>query len=951
MSTAFHAKFFAHALTQHYRGDALGKISHSLFDARVDLNPHQLEAALFALRSPLSKGVILADEVGLGKTIEAGLVLCQYWAERRRRLLVICPAALRVQWSGELEEKFHLPNQIIDARTTRLVQRDGRANAFDQPEVLITSIHFASRHSALLRTIPWDLVVIDEAHKLRNVFQQTNKMAQEIHWALEERQKLLLTATPLQNSLLELYGLATLIDEHIFGDVNAFRSRFIGAKIDHEELRDRLSSFCKRTLRSQVSEYIQYTERRALTLPFTPADAEQELYDGISEYLTREETYAVPGRQRHLLILILRKLLASSAYAVAGTLTAMRSRLLLLQSGQQMETDFIDGLIQGEELESDYLEEPEFAEQEAADSAAIDPAKLAEEIHLLDRFISMAGAIELESKAERLGQALETGFAEMKKMGAPEKALIFTESRRTQEYIHRHLGKIGYSGQMVLFNGSNTDPESLAIYREWLARKQEPGRSSGSRQIDTRTALVDHFRDQARIMIATEAAAEGLNLQFCSLVINYDLPWNPQRIEQRIGRCHRYGQKHDVVVVNFLNTRNQADQRVYELLEEKFNLFNGVFGASDEILGQIESGVDFESRILDLYQHCRSREEIDAAFAALQQEMEESISHRLDKTRRLLLEHFDQDVQSRLRMRLDDARQQLNRIGLFFWELTRYQLADQARFNDASFNFDLVQSPLAQVTPGHYALVSRTRQPVADEALYRLSHPLGEYVMAAGKRQNTPAAHLYFDISHHPTRISMVESIKGRSGWLTLHLLQIDALDREEHLVFAAIDDQGRQLDGELCEHLFYCRAAVMPAQAPPEAALKKLAKESEKQIKLLNRQAIEWNNSLFYEECDRLETWSDEAAAAVESELAEAKKQIKLLTRQSRRTSVALEQHQIQHQLQELEQKKRRLRQRIFQVEDEIGVKRDSLIAMLERRVAHKSEIAELFAIRWSVV
>jgi ERCC4-related helicase len=950
MSTAFHAKFFAHALTQHYRGDALGKISHSLFDACVDLNPHQLEAALFAMRSPLSKGVILADEVGLGKTIEAGLVLCQYWAERRRRLLVICPAALRKQWSMELEEKFHLPTQVIDARTMRQVQRDGRANPFDQPLVLITSIHFASRHSALVRTIPWDLVVIDEAHKLRNVFQQGNKMAQEIHWALEERQKLLLTATPLQNSLLELYGLATLIDEHIFGDVGAFRSHFGGPKIDHEELRSRLGAFCKRTLRSQVSEYIQYTERRAITVPFTPGDAEQGLYDGLSEYLTREETYAVPGRQRHLLILILRKLLASSAYAVAGTLTAMRNRLLLLQSGQNPDSGFIDGLIQGEELESDYIEESDFAADENGDGN-VDPVKLAEEIRLLDAFIRQAGAIELESKAERLGQALETGFAEMKGMGAPEKALVFTESRRTQEYIHRHLTKIGYAGQIVLFNGSNTDPESLAIYQDWVTRNPEPGRSSSSRQIDIRTALVDHFRDRAKIMIATEAAAEGLNLQFCSLVINYDLPWNPQRIEQRIGRCHRYGQKHDVVVINFLNTRNQADQRVYELLEEKFNLFNGVFGASDEILGQIESGVDFEARILDLYQRCRSREEIDSAFAALQQEMEESISHRLDKTRRLLLEHFDHDVQSRLRMRLDDARQQLNRIGHFFWELTRYQLADQARFNDTSLQFDLVQSPLQQVAPGHYAMVSRTRQPVADEALYRLSHPLGEYVMAAGKRHKTPTAHLYFDISHHPTRISMVEALKGRSGWLTLHLLQIDALDREEHLIFAAMDDQGRSLDGEVCEHLFYCRGAVMPVHAPPEAVLKKLAKESEKQIKSQNQRALEWNNALFYEECDRLETWSEEAADAVESELAEAKKQIRLLTRQSRRTTVALEQHQIQRQLQDLEQKKRRLRQRIFQVEDEIGVKRDSLIAMLEKRVAHKSEVAELFTIRWTVV
>src|SRR5690606_26008950 len=129
--------------------------------------------------------------------------------------------------------------------------------------------------------------------------------------------------------------------------------------------------------------------------------------------------------------------------------------------------------------------------------------------------------------------------------------------------------------------------------------------------------------------------------QFCSLVVNYDLPWNPQRIEQRIGRCHRYGQKHDVVVINFLNQRNEADQRVYELLKEKFNLFTGVLGASDEVLGSIESGVDFEKRILSIYQQCRTPEEIERAFQTLREELDESIQARMAETRRMLLENFD----------------------------------------------------------------------------------------------------------------------------------------------------------------------------------------------------------------------------------------------------------------------------------------------------------------------
>jgi len=200
----------------------------SLFDAAVDLTPHQIEAVLFALESPLSKGVLLADEVGLGKTIEAGIVLCQFWAERKRRLLVICPASHRKQWALELLEKFNLPSRVLDAKTFRDKPRLGRA-PLNEPGIVIVSFNYASALREEIKTIAWDLVVIDEAHKLRNAYRPSKKVGQGIRWATEDCRKLLLTATPLQNSLVDLYGLSTLIDEHLFGDINAFRARYASA--------------------------------------------------------------------------------------------------------------------------------------------------------------------------------------------------------------------------------------------------------------------------------------------------------------------------------------------------------------------------------------------------------------------------------------------------------------------------------------------------------------------------------------------------------------------------------------------------------------------------------------------------------------------------------------------------------------------------------------------------
>ncbi len=954
MTTPYHAKYFAHELTRQAQPGGVDRLSMALFDACVDLNPHQIEAAMFALRSPLSKGVVLADEVGLGKTIEAGLVLCQHWAERKRKLLIICPASLRKQWSLELLEKFNLPSVILDAKTYRECVRGGNGTPFVNKAVVITSFHFASRYRGDIRAVPFDLVVIDEAHKLRNAYRPSNKMGQNIKWAIEERKKCLLTATPLQNSLLELYGLSTILDDMIFGDVNSFRTQYTNAGADLNALRNRLKSFCKRTLRRQVVEYIQYTERIPLTECFHPTDDEQQFYEAVSDFLNREETFSVPQRQRHLIALILRKLLASSSHAIANTLETMKSRLEEMREGPQPEEtdDFMEELIEAEELEEDYLDEilEGTSDEEEQTESEIDLPKLNSEIDELARYAQWARSIGIDTKSRSLLKALELGFAEMAKMGANRKALIFTESRRTQDYLKNFLESNGYGGQLVLFNGTNSDPDSRRIISKWIEDNAASGRVTGSRPIDSRTALIEHFQNNASVMIATEAAAEGVNMQFCSLVVNYDLPWNPQRIEQRIGRCHRYGQKHDVVVINFLNERNEADRRVHELLAEKFNLFSGVFGASDDVLGQIESGVDFEKRILAIYQQCRTVDEIDAAFKQLQAEMDETIQSKMNETRQMLIEHFDEDVHALLKMRLDDARANLDRIGRQFWTLTKFVLDGHAKFCDDQLTFDLQQSPVKTCRPGTYHLISKQHQNVTGDFLYRLSHPLGEWSIDQGKHAETPAAKVTFDVTNYPARVSVVEALKGRSGWMTLQYLTIDSFDREEYLLFSAMDSGGKSLDQETCQKLFHCSAQVTAADELPPELTERLKKEAGRHAEATITHSLEGNNALFNEERERLEKWADDMVVAAEKDLADTKGQIKSLRRQSRLATTLDEQNELQQKVRDLERKQRKQRQQIFEIEDEIAEKRDTLIDGLQRRMTQKTHSRHLFAIQWQV-
>jgi len=964
MITDYHAKYYALELGR-IGGHGVDRLGRALFDACVDLNPHQIEAALFALRSPLSKGVLLADEVGLGKTIEAGLVLCQYWAERKRNILVITPASLRKQWALELSEKFNLPSIVLDAAIFRQQQKQDIPNPFSDQRIIICSMHFASSRAEEIRAIPWDIVVIDEAHKLRNAYRESNRIGQRIRWATEERKKLLLTATPLQNSLLELYGLSTLIDERLFGEVASFRTQYISYGGDITGLRDRLRAFCWRTLRSQVIEFVRYTERKLITRPFTPTEQEQSLYDAVSRYLMREENYALPSGQRHLLILLVRKVLASSPRAVAGTLEIMRDRLLRLKDEALKQETALDQLLTGEEIDDDLLDEiledqeDSLSEDESRstenepelEAPKIDLNRLDAEIQELEDYIRWARSIGVDTKTKGLLKALEIGFSFMDEVGAARKVVIFTESRRTQSWLKEYLEGNGYDGQVLTFNGTNKDDDSGQIYQQWLAANKDSGRASGSRQIDLRAAIIDRFRDQASILIATEAGAEGLNLQFCSAIVNFDLPWNPQRIEQRIGRCHRYGQKHDVVVINFLNERNAADRRVYELLEQKFNLFTGVFGASDEVLGSIEAGVDFERRILEIYQACRSEGEIQEAFDRLRSELDEQIQTRMLDTRQMLLEHFDEDVHARLKVNLEGTQERLDRIGRMFWSLTSHELQGNADFDDRSFSFFLHDSPVSSVVSGRYHLISKNQENVTGDFLYRLSHPLGEHVLQIGREHGCPAAEVTFDIRGHATRIALVEQLTGKSGWLTLQHLRIDSFDSEEFLLFSAIDDDGQNLDQETCEKLFSCNGVVNEQLTMNnEQVQQRLGADSQRHLHATLSRNIEENNRHFAEARDQLDKWADDMEMAAQRELDDTKRQIRDLQRKSRQAPTMAEQLSFQEEITRLERKKRALRERIFDLEDQISEKRDHLVAALEKRMQQKTTITPVFTIRWHV-
>lgn len=604
-----------------------------LLNTEIEINPHQINAFCAAIEALKTGGIVLADEVGLGKTIEAGLVIKYVLDNGAKKIIIAVPATLRKQWEIELDEKFNLKATILDRLT---VEKDYYSMRTwmekDEVRIILTSYDYASKFMKRFPLVKWDFVVVDEAHNLRNVFHGT-KRAKNLYEITKGIPKILLTATPLQNSLSDLHGLISFIDPRIFGPEKAFNKRFVEGQ-DYTELKRELLPVLYRTLRRDVGKYMDFKKRTCKTVDFHLTAEETELYDLVNQFLKKENLYSIPTSNRGLIILVIRKLLASSSYALIETFEVLKKRLEKLYQGTKS-AKAVEGFDLFWNFVQDEIDESDFEEKEDED-LTVKKQMIQEELDAVQMIIDTANRVNKNAKISALKTALSTALQFQEANGIPQKVVVFTESKRTQKYMAEELRKDGYQEEdIVLFNGDFDDAMTNEIYRAWQV--ENFGNVNHGRSVEYKHAIVDYFKNHAKILIVTDAGSEGLNLQFCNTIINYDLPWNPQKIEQRIGRCHRYGQKYDVVAINLLNTDNEADKRVYEILSRKFELFDGVFGASDVALGALESGISFEKKVLDIYQKCNTANDFTAAFDKLNKQLDKSTSAQVTQLRNILL--------------------------------------------------------------------------------------------------------------------------------------------------------------------------------------------------------------------------------------------------------------------------------------------------------------------------
>jgi hypothetical protein len=394
-------------------------------------------------------------------------------------------------------------------------------------------------------------------------------------------------------------------------------------------------------------------------------------------------------------------------------------------------------------------------------------------------------------------------------------------------------------------------------------------------------------------------------------------------------------------VVNFLNKSNAADQRVYQLLDEKFKLFNGIFGASDEVLGAIESGVDFEKRIIGIYQRCRTPQQITFEFDQLQQELESEIGEKRTEAREQLLNNFDEEVIERVRIASADL---LNRFEAWLWKATLFFLEPFARFEPSGHSFTLLRNPFADepINPGPYRMGKR----VEDANTYRVGHPLAQLILERCKSLDTPPAEVRFDYSGSGKRIALLDGLVGRQGWLMCSRLTIRTFDTEDHILFAAIQENGAPLDAAACKRLFDLPATVgqpvLPVHTP---AL-------DEQLRILRGGVLEEigsrNNRWLDQEVAKLDRWSEDVKLGLEQEIKDLDHQIREAKRASATAATLAEKLTHQRTLKNLQAARNQKRKDLFAAQDEVEARRDGLISNIEGRLKRDEKLESIFSIRW---
>ena len=727
--TPFHAYYKARLLEQLPEAEQFLPVFAS---SDIEIYPFQIAAASCALRSPYQKGAVLCDEAGMGKSHEAMLVINQKWLEGYSRILLVIPNAdLLHQWTEMLERFYTVPYVVLTNRDQwRQNTSEDNSNAFIQDAIVITTYDFAADNEEAAKVVNWDLTVFEEANALSPVYREDNKQAKALKRIAGDSFKLLLTGTPIEKNIMDLYGLIWFIDETLLPGEKEFLARYLRRPENYPELSEQDSRYCFRTLRSHAKHYAKVTERVLLTVEYTPGKAERQLYELLYAYINQPEKRAFPEMNQYDLALRLLGLLGSSTAAILQTIKGIVKRLQGLENAA-------DELSQWQEI------------QTAAES------------------------IPQDAKAGELLTVLKQGFSLMKKTGAKQKAVIFTESVETQKMLQNLLSD---RYRTLAYNGS-------ADY-----------------------SVIRQFKEDGEVLISTDNGAKGFNLEEAAFIIHYDLPYNTLKLEQRIDRCHRLGQENDVLSVAFIDKTHFADLRKLELVNKRMLVTDGVFGITDDVLGGFTD--DVKAAFPVIAQRLRPRAQIEQAYRQTLSTHEEDNRQTVSAAEDILFTTFTKELADKVKINPKYVNRRGQELNNDLWEITKWfftrynEKNDDCRFVIDEFNRTITATEYRELPVLFYYWTGSRNRPYRSQKMYGMAK---DFKPKAG--QITLSSIIGRGILH--------ELECANEGVLTIPTVQapcqialytvtlVSGSSRTEHAVLCGLTDSGKALDDAACRSIF----------------------------------------------------------------------------------------------------------------------------------------------------
>lgn len=590
LQTPFHAYYTAMKLSSLQDEDTLLPV---FAEGNIDVYPYQVAAALFAMRNPYQKGVILCDEAGMGKSHEAMLILSQSWYEGKNNILIAVPNPdLLTQWAEMINQKYSIPFTVATEE-----------NLFNGDGLILTTYDCLVQNIDVADKINWDIIVFEEANAFFSVYQEdSGKQAKVLKEFSKDTFKILLTGTPIEKNIMDLYGLIYFIDEDLLPDPDTYMKRYFRKPENYAELAAKVSKYCFRTLRYQAKQYAKIPERLHITLEYEPSQTEKELYHLLFSYIEKPNKTAFPQMEQYDLALMLLGLLSSSTAAIKASLNNIIKRL-----GNAERKDNAEIIMQNAEIKE------------------------------FENMLRLAESIKEDTKAKHLLTALDKLFPYLKKLGANQKALIFTESVETQKYLYDLL-KEKY--KTLIYNGQS--------------------------KIDY--TVIKQFKEDGEIMISTDNGAKGFNFEECSLIINYDLLYNTLKMEQRIDRIHRINQQNDCIVLSFINKENFADVRKLELVSKRHILSDGVFGVSDSVIGGFTDNLDKAIKSLK----ARTKAQVEKDYQKTLEQNEEENRQLVESAEDILFTTFTKELSDKIKITPQYVEEKSKTINEDLWQITRY---------------------------------------------------------------------------------------------------------------------------------------------------------------------------------------------------------------------------------------------------------------------------------------